>query len=110
MKKLLGERDTKSQERGLRQRIKNTENNGDNEDDPQKDRVMLDAVDGVSEPVNDQQVSNLALHNQQLNQEMTPECLHADVHQDGQMQADQVSGKGGEQDLKISLDNDEELL
>lgn len=33
LKKLLGERDTKSQERGLRQRIKNTDHPGENDDD-----------------------------------------------------------------------------
>lgn len=40
---------------------------------------------------------------------MSPQCHDTDVQQDGQM-IDQVSGKGGEQELKLSLENEEELL
>lgn len=57
---------------------------------------MLDAAEGAAEPVNGQQVGSMIIPNQQVNQEMSPECLDAEVHPDGQMQIDQVSGKGGE--------------
>jgi len=70
----LGERDTKTQERGLRQRVKNPDTANDEDD------KLMQEGEGASENV------GTALNADAIQDKM--DCLEGEMNQDGNMQVD----------------------